>query len=95
MAKYVLDFDSLRNVISLLDNKIIKMESNLKTYNTNINNELSGWDSTSKKLFSEKNIKMIESINKSIEHVGKISSYLKEVVRKVENAESTLASKKL
>ena len=95
MTKYVCDFDSVRNAINILDNKIIKMRTDLKIYKQNISTELSGWESLSKSTFEEKNNNMIDSINGNIEHLEQISNYLKTVVSKLESVESSLASIKI
>lgn len=92
MAKYVCDFDAVRDAGEKLATTASEMQSSIDTYSTTIEGDLEGWESASKTSYMAANEEQKAKAKSVNEYATKMSEYVIMVADKIEDLENELAS---
>lgn len=92
MAKYVCDFDAIRSSCSELDSRLSELETNLNTHKTKLDSSLVSWTGRASTSYKDSSNAITSSLEKEIETMRQMSSYIKDSVSKIEEVENSLAS---
>lgn len=94
MAKYVCDFDTIRADCEVLDNKLAEMETNLNSNKNSLESDLVSWSGQASTAYKSSSEGITSTIQQEIETMKAMSSYIKDSVSKIEEAENSLAALK-
>lgn len=92
MAKYVCDFEKVRNIADELINAASDVESVSSNYSSNMSNCLNGWSGSAKSNFvSQNDLKVNDALSQS-KKASEIGNHIKRAVSKIEEVEQELGN---
>lgn len=92
MAKYVCDFQAVRDAATKLGQTAGDMTASIDTYSSTIESDLEGWESASKTSYMVANEEQKAKIKSVNEYATNMSEYIKLVADSIEQLENELAN---
>lgn len=91
MAKYVCDTGEVSTIGSNVSKTAETMATELKSYSSNIDNDLSGWNSPAKGAFTNVNQTQIVKSQAEAEYAQKLGEFIQKAAEAIESLENELA----
>lgn len=92
MAKFVCDFEAVREAGEKLITTASDMDASIKEYDTNIQSDLEGWEGASKNSFGVAHTGQIVNAVAVNELADRLGRYVKTVADKIEQLENELSN---
>lgn len=94
MAKYVCDFDTIKSSCDSLDRVLTELNSNLTTQKNRLDSDLVSWTGRASTSYQSSSNAITSNLQKQVETMTQMSSYIKDSVSKIEEVENSLAALK-
>ena len=92
MARYVCDFDAVRDGCNKLNNTIQNLESNLANKKKQLDSDLVNWSGSASQSFKTSNNGITNTLESEIENMRQLSSGISSRAQAIEDLENALAS---
>ena len=95
MPKYVCDFEQVYSIGESLCTVSNDIHSNVTSYSSKIDGDLSSWDGVAKYAFVKTNESHIQNVEKDLTYINEFGEFIKKSSKEIESLESELASLKI
>lgn len=92
MAKYVCDFDTIRASCDSLNNQLAELNTALANQKNKLDTSLVSWTGRASTNYKSSSDAITSDLQKQIETMKQMSSYIKDSVDKIEEVENSLAA---
>ena len=91
MAKYVCDYDSVKNLAEKYATLASEIESSTKSYEKNINQDLNNWAGEAKNSFETMSAEKIATSKAEAQRLNELSEFMKKAADSIEATDEALA----
>lgn len=91
MAKYVCDYDQVKEVGDKLITTATNMQSSVASFSTSIESDLSSWSGAAKENFDSQTANQVEIANQNATKIREAGEYIKESANAIEELDNELA----
>lgn len=92
MAKYVCDFAQVTAAGDKLCQAATEVTTNINTYGSSIESDLSSWTGTAKSSFQSSNSQLISTATADAEYINALGEFIKGASQSIQDLEDQLAS---
>lgn len=95
MAKYVCDFDQVREVANKLIESANTLRDETTSYSSKIEEDLAGWTGDAKDAFVTSKNEILTNTNVNVDDITILGEFINEAVSKIEDLETQLSTYKI
>ncbi|MBQ6497830.1 MAG: hypothetical protein IJI58_03850 [Bacilli bacterium] len=91
MAKYVCDYETVKEIGKAVCDVAQSVVSDLDTYSGNVESDLNGWNSAAKNSFVVTNAAQVATGKTAAEYATSVGNYIQTAAQKIQETDSELA----